>query len=80
MKKQVFLRTNFCGWRIDILRTPVQAPNANAFVERWIRSVREECLDQLLIVNDRHLRRVLTTYISYYNAARSHQGLAQQTP
>jgi transposase InsO family protein len=65
---------------IAIVLTPPQAPNANAFAERWIRSVREECLDQLLIFSPRSLPRVLTEYVDYYNRARPHQGLAQQTP
>jgi hypothetical protein len=63
-----------------IIRTPYQAPKANACAERWIRSVREECLDQLLILNERHLHRVLTEYVAYYNYARPHQGLNQQCP
>ena len=45
-----------------------------------MRTVREECLDKLLIFNETHLRRVLTTFIEYYNTARPHQGLEQQTP
>ncbi len=56
------------------------APNANAFAERWVRTVRNECLDQLLIFNEPHLRRVMREYMGYYNAARPHQGLAQRTP
>ncbi len=65
---------------VTIIRTPIQAPNANAFAERWIRSVREECLDKILILGERHLRRVLTTYIDYYNHARPHQGINQRCP
>jgi hypothetical protein len=45
-----------------------------------VRSVREECLDRLIILNERHLRRVLTEYIAYYNAQRSHQGIDQDSP
>ena len=63
-----------------IALTPPQAPNANAFAERWIRSVREECLDRMLIFSQRSLHRVLAEYVDYYNRARPHQGLAQQTP
>ncbi|MHB8629604.1 MAG: integrase core domain-containing protein [Aggregatilineales bacterium] len=70
----------FVAEGVEIVRTPVQAPKANAVAERWVRSVREECLDQLLILSERHLRRVLTEYVSYYNAARPHQGLGQQAP
>ena len=52
--------TVFQGQGIAIIHTPFQAPKANAFAQRWVRSVREECLDQLLVLNQRHLRRVLT--------------------
>jgi putative transposase len=65
---------------IRVIPTPFQAPNANAFAERWVRTVREECLNYLLIFNGNHLRRVLTTFIEYYNTARPHQGLEQQSP
>jgi putative transposase len=70
----------FATERIHVIHTPHHAPNANAFAERWVRSVREECLDHLLIVNEQHLRRVLMEYISYYNTARPHQGIGQQIP
>jgi transposase InsO family protein len=65
---------------IDVIPTPVRAPNANAFMERWIRSAREECLDKLLIVNETHLRRVMREYVEFFNTARPHQGLEQQIP
>ena len=48
--------------------------------ERWIRSIRQECLDHLLLPSEAHLHRVLTTYTDYYNRARPHQGLNQDTP
>ncbi len=70
----------FVSEGIVIVLTPPQAPNANACAERWIRSVREECLDHLLIFSQRSLHRVLTEYIDYYNRARPHQSLQQQTP
>ena len=63
-----------------IVRTSYQTPTANAYAERWVRSVREECLDHLFIVNERHLRNVLADYVAHYNRARPHQGLGQQTP
>jgi transposase InsO family protein len=72
--------TVFTTADVTIIRTPVQAPNANAFAERWIRSVREECLDKILILNERHLHRVLIAYVDYYNHARPHQGIDQQCP
>src|SRR5579859_3923619 len=70
----------FASEGVEIVLTPYQAPKANAVAERWVRSVREECLDHLLILNQRHLRRVLAEYVQYYNAARPHQGLEQQSP
>jgi len=72
--------TAFNAEHIHIIRTPFHAPNANAFAERWVRTVREECLDKLLIINQAHLRRVLREYIGYYNMARPHQGIDQQIP
>jgi transposase InsO family protein len=79
-KFPVAFDTVFAAEGVTIIHTPYQAPNANAFAERWIRSVREECLDHLLIVNETHLQRVLTAYVTYFNHSRPHQGLAQQTP
>jgi hypothetical protein len=72
--------TVFAAESITIIRTPYHAPKANAYAERWIRSVREECLDHLLIINERHLERVLTAYVASYNHARPHQGSEQQIP
>lgn len=63
-----------------IIRTPFKAPNANAFAERWVRTVRQECLDRILVVNQTHLIRVLTEFFSYYNGRRPHQSLEQQSP
>ena len=72
--------TVFASEGIAILRTPYRTPTANAFAERWVRSVREEALDKLIILNQAHLRRVLTEYVSYFNNARPHQGLGQRCP
>ena len=65
---------------IRTIRTPVRAPRANAFIERWIGTVRRECLDRILIVNRRHLERVLPVYIRHYNEHRPHRSLHQQPP
>ena len=65
---------------VRVIRTPARAPNANAFAERWIRSVREECLAKLLILGEHHLDRVLAAYVDYYNHARPHQGIDQECP
>jgi putative transposase len=70
----------FAAEGIETVLTPYRTPNANAVAERWVRSVRQECLDRLLIVNQAHLRRVLQEYVDYYNRARPHQGLDQQAP
>lgn len=72
--------TVFAAEGIETVLTPYRVPNANAFAERWVRSVREECVDQLLILNQRHLQRVLWEYVDYFNTSRPHQGLNQQTP
>jgi hypothetical protein len=72
--------TVFESEAFHIIHTPYQAPNANAYAERWVRTVREECLD-LILLNAAHLRRVLLEYIDdYYNVARPHQGIEQRTP
>jgi putative transposase len=65
---------------INIVCTPFKAPHANSFAERWVKSLRVECLDNLLVVNETHQRRVLTEYVEYYNSRRPHQGLNQQSP
>jgi hypothetical protein len=65
---------------VRVINTPFCAPNANAFAERWVRSVREECLDHILIWNSNHLKRVLIEYSHYYNSSRPHQGIDQRTP
>ncbi len=72
--------TVFAAENSTIIRTPYQAPKANAFAERWVRSVREECLDYLLIVNEWHLQRILQEYVTYFNHTRPHQGIDQQCP
>jgi transposase InsO family protein len=60
---------------IRILKTPVRAPKANAIAERFVRSVRAECLDWLLIFNRRHLEGVLRVYVDHYNRERPHRAL-----
>lgn len=72
--------TVFYAEGIKIIHTPFRAPRANAFAERWVRSIREECLDHILILNENHLGRVLKEYVEYYNHARPHQGIDQGFP
>ena len=64
----------------EVLVTPVQAPNANAYAERWIRTVRAECLDWLLIVGRGHLEQVLRVYVEHYNRHRPHRALGLEPP
>ena len=68
------------GADIRVLRTPFRTPRANAICERFLGSVRRECVDHLLILGDRQLERVLAEYVGYFNAERPHQGLVQQSP
>jgi putative transposase len=64
----------------EVVLTPVQAPNANAFAERWIGTVRAECLDWLLIVGRGHLEQVLRVYTEHYNRHRPHRALRLAAP
>jgi transposase InsO family protein len=65
---------------IRIVKTPLRAPKANAIAERFVRTVRTECLDWLLILNRRHLQRVLRVYVDHYNRERPHRALELQPP
>jgi transposase InsO family protein len=65
---------------VAVIRTPVHAPNANAHAERWVGSVRRECLDRLLIFSGRHLEHVLRVYVRHYNRHRPHRALALHAP
>jgi transposase InsO family protein len=65
---------------IRIVKTPVRAPKANAIAERFVRTVRAECLDWLLILNRRHLERVLRVYVDHYNHHRQHRALELKPP
>jgi putative transposase len=65
---------------VEVICTPVRTPNANAVAERWVGTVRRECLDQLLVVGCQHLIRVLRTYVEHYNLHRPHRSLAFATP
>ena len=65
---------------IKILKTPYHAPRANAICERFLGSVRRECLDHMLILHEKQFHRVLHAYVTYFNEARPHQGIHQQVP
>jgi hypothetical protein len=64
----------------SVIRAPFRAPNANAYAERWIHSVRREWLNKLISLNQAHLRQVLHKYLTYHNSYRPHQCLNQHTP
>jgi len=63
-----------------VIKTPVRAPKANAFAERFVRTVRHEVLDLTLVVGERHLDRILRRYAPHYNTQRPHRGLDLRTP
>src|SRR6266536_6488687 len=65
---------------ISVIRTPIAAPKAKAHGERWVGSVRRECLDRILIVSRGHLERVLREYVAHHNTHRPHRALSQQPP
>lgn len=65
---------------IETIRTPVASPRANAFAERFVRTVRQDCLDHLLVVSQRHLEALLADYVCHYNEARPHRGLDLDPP
>jgi transposase InsO family protein len=70
-------------WRsigAQIIRTPVRTPVANAFAERWVGTVRRECLDHLLLLHRPHVERVLKIYVDHYNRHRPHRGLCLRAP
>ncbi len=70
----------FAAAGTEVLKTPVRTPVANAYAERWVRTVRQECLDWTLIFNRRHLQHVLDVYVRHYNTGRPHRGIALDVP
>lgn len=70
----------FASIGVESLLIPPRSPRANAYAERWVRSVRQECLDLLLVTSRRHLERMLSAYVRHYNESRPHRGLRLETP
>jgi putative transposase len=68
------------GENINVIRTPVRAPNANAHMERWVGTARRECLDRLLILGRRQLEHILRVYVKHYNGERPHRALDLKPP
>ena len=72
------LDTVFRSEGIDVIRTPFQAPNTNAFAECRVRTDLEKYLNKPLIIKHTHLQRVMRVFVAYHNTARPHQGIEQQ--
>jgi transposase InsO family protein len=70
----------FAAPGIEIVKIPPRALTPSAYAERWVQTVRSECLDWTLIVSRRHLKRVLTEYVEHSNTARPHRGVNLQPP
>ena len=70
----------FVAEGIRIIKTPVRAPRANALAERFVGTVRRECLDRMLVLGRRHLEVVLAEYVEHYNSHRPHRSLRQRAP
>jgi putative transposase len=70
----------FASEGVEVIRTLIRAPRANAVAERWVRTVREECLDWLLIIGRRQLEAALRIYVGHCNHARPHRGLELAIP
>jgi putative transposase len=72
------VRTQLGEAGIRIVQTPYQAPNANAYAERFVRSIKEECLDRMIPFGERHLRRTIAEYVRHYHGERNHQGIENE--
>jgi transposase InsO family protein len=70
----------FVAEGIEVLKTPVRAPRANAYAERWVGTVRREVVDRMLILGGGQLRRVLAEFVDHYNVHRPHRALGQVPP
>jgi transposase InsO family protein len=60
---------------LRMVQTPLQAPNANAYAERFVRSIKEECLDRMIPIGERHFRRAIREFVDHYHHERNHQAL-----
>jgi hypothetical protein len=67
-------RTIIASGRVEPLALPARSPNLNAHAERWVRSVKEECLSKVILFGERSLRRALSEYVDHFHAERNHQG------
>jgi transposase InsO family protein len=70
----------FCSEVVEVIQTPIRSPKANAFEERFVETLRSECLDWIIVLSRSHLNRVLRTYAAHYNTARPHRGIELRPP
>ena len=73
---EVWRLLNEAGLRV--VQTPLRAPNANAYAERFVRSIKEECLDRIIPIGERHFRRAVSDFVAHYHRERNHQGLGNR--
>jgi hypothetical protein len=79
-KYGVLFERAVAGVHTELIHTPFQAPKANSLCERFLGSVRRECLDYILLFNEGHARRVVGQYVTFFDHSRPHQGIDQQIP
>jgi putative transposase len=72
------VRRLFADAAVRVVVIPERAPNANAYAERFVRSIKEECLNRLIPLGERHFRRAVTEFVAHYHRERNHQGLANE--
>ncbi len=63
---------------VNAVKLPARSPNLNAYAERWVRSIKQECLRRIVPLGDRHLRRIVAEYVEHYHLERNHQALGNK--
>jgi transposase InsO family protein len=69
------LKETIAGGRVKTVRLPRRSPDLNAYAERWVRTIKKNCLDQMILIGELSLQRVVTEYVEHYNTERAHQSL-----
>jgi hypothetical protein len=73
-------KTILASGGVELLKLPASSPNLNAYAERFVRSIKEECLARVVPLGERHLRRLISEYVEHFHTERNHQGLANVIP